>query len=51
MIKATIPLSEQEQLSTLRYSHPNKTVRHRFSILYFKSLNYSHEEIEKNSHI
>lgn len=47
MIKATIPLSDQEQLSTLRYSHPNKTVRRRFAILYFKSLNYSHGEIEK----
>ena len=47
MIKTTIPPSDQEQLSTLRYSHPNKTVRRRFSILYFKSLNYSHGEIEK----
>ena len=47
MIKTKIPPIEQEQLSALRYSHPNKTVRRRFSILYFKSLNHSHGEIEK----
>ena len=47
MIKIKIPLAEQEQLSALRYSHPNKVVRRRFSILYFKSLNHSHSEIEK----
>jgi transposase len=47
MIKIKIPPAEQEQLSTLRYSHPNKVVRRRFSILYFKSLNHSHGEIEK----
>jgi transposase len=47
MIKATIPPSEREQLSTLRYSHSNRIVRRRFSILYFKSLNHSHGEIKK----
>jgi transposase len=47
MIKIKIPPTEQEQLSILRYSHPNKVVRRRFSILYFKSLNHSHGEIEK----
>lgn len=47
MIKTTIPPIEQEKLSALRYSHPNKMVRRRFSILYFKSLNYSHGEIEE----
>ncbi len=45
MIKVTIPAIEQEKLSTLRYSHPDKVVRRRFSILYFKSLNHSHGEI------
>ena len=47
MIKVTIPPLEQEKLSALRYSHPNKIVRRRFSILYFKSLNYSHGDIKK----
>ena len=47
MIKAKISPLEQEKLATLRYSHPNKAVRRRYSILYFKSLNYSHREIEK----
>ncbi len=47
MIKVKIPQTDQEQLSALRYSHPNKVVRRRFSILYFKSLNHSHGEIEK----
>lgn len=47
MIKTTIPPTEQEKLSALRYSHPNKVVRRRFAILYFKSLNHSHKEIEK----
>lgn len=47
MIKTKIPPIEQEQLSALRFSHPNKMVRRRFSILYFKSLNHSHGEIEE----
>lgn len=47
MIKPIISPIESEALSALRYSHPNKTVRRRFSILYFKSLNFSHGEIQK----
>lgn len=47
MIKVKISPLEQEKLATLRYSHSNKVVRRRLSILYFKSLNYSHGEIEK----
>lgn len=47
MIKVAIPSIEQKKLATLRYSHPNRVVRCRFSILYFKSLNHSHREIEK----
>jgi transposase len=46
MIKITISHKDQEKLSALRYSHPSKVVRRRFSILYFKSLNHSHREIE-----
>jgi transposase len=49
MIKITISALEKEKLSALRYNHPNKVVRRRFSILYFKSLNYSHREIEELS--
>lgn len=33
MIKIKIPAKEQEQLSALRYSHPNRVVRRRFAIL------------------
>jgi transposase len=44
MIK--IPYIEKEKISDLRYSHPSKVIRRRFSILYFKSLNHSHREIE-----
>lgn len=46
MIKITISHIEQETISALRYNHPNKVVRRRLSILYFKSLNHSHREIE-----
>lgn len=46
MIKTTISDKDREELSALRYSHPNKMVRRRFSILYFKSLNHSHREIK-----
>lgn len=47
MIKITISPIDQKKFSTLRYSHPQKMVRRRFSILYFKSLNFSHKEIEE----
>ena len=47
MIKLTISQIDQAKFETLRYTHPNKAVRLRFSILYLKSLNRAHGEIEK----
>ena len=47
MIKLTISPIDQAKFETLRYTHPNKVVRLRFSILYLKSLDRAHGEIKK----
>lgn len=47
MIKLTIPPEDQKKLAKLRYEHPSRLVRRRFTILHFKGLNRPHGEIEK----
>lgn len=47
MINITIPPEDQKKLAKLRYQHPSRIVRRRFTILHFKSLHRSHGEIEE----
>jgi transposase len=47
MIKITILPEDQKKLAILRYQHPSRIVRRRFTILYFKCLNHPHGEIAK----
>lgn len=47
MIKITIPPEDRKKLAILRYRHPSRIVRRRFTILHFKCLSHSHTEIAK----
>jgi transposase len=47
MINFTIPPEDQKKLAKLRYQHPSRIVRRRFTILHFKALKRPHGEIEK----
>ena len=45
MIKISISPEDKKKLAMLRYRHPSRIVRRRFTILHFKCLNRSHGEI------
>lgn len=46
MYRVEISVEDRTKIDKLRNDHPNKLVRKRLSVLYFKSLNFTHKAIQ-----